>query len=359
MVYLNYQQNFVQPDFNEKPKLNKKRLGVIVLILFLATIGYFAFRLGGKSNIIEVKDEPTSFWQRVASIFKFASESIDPDYIMPAQEANRFDVLVLGLRGEDDPDAKDGGALLTDTIMVLSYNKTTKKSSLISIPRDLYVKISAGGGPAYGGDKKDKINTAYEYGYYHKNDGLNYTKDLISKITGVYIDKVVVLDFSSFEKIIDQVGGIDIVLSKPFEENQQWGREFSLPAGPNHLDGKNALYYARSRFSSSDFDRSRRQQEVIFALKNKLSSFNFWSDPFKIISTLNSVRLNVKTDINMWNAKELLDLARDVNFSEKIKKYVMTTDNILYESQADEAYILLPKGDNFIQIKQIFQDNLK
>ena len=92
-------------------------------------------------------------------------------------------------------------------------------------------------------------------------------KELVSKITGVYIDKAVILDFFSFEKIIDQVGGIDIVLENPFEEKQQWGYEFSLPAGPNHLDGKNALYYARSRFSSSDFDRSRRQQEVMFALK--------------------------------------------------------------------------------------------
>ena len=217
MVRLNDQHNFIQPDFNEKPRFNKKRLGVIVLILSLAAIGYF---LGGKSNTIEVQNEPTSLWQKVASIFNFASEPIDLDYIMPVGEPDRFDVLVLGLRGEDDPDAKDGGALLTDTIMVLSYDKITKKASLISIPRDLYVKTDK--------NKKDKINTAYE------NGGLNHMKELVSKITGVYIDKAVILDFFSFEKIIDQVGGIDIVLENPFEEKQQWGYEYSLPAGPNH-----------------------------------------------------------------------------------------------------------------------------
>lgn len=337
MVYLNDQRRF-----------NKKRLGVIVLTLFLAVFGYF---FSSKSNTFEVQNESNPFWQRVANIFNFAHEPIDPDYVMPVEEPDRFDMLVLGLRGEDDPNAKDGGALLTDTIMVLSYDKITKKSSLTSIPRDLYIRIDK--------NKKDKINTAYEYGYYHKNGGLNYAKELISKITGVYIDKAMVIDFSSFEKIIDQIGGIDIVLKNPFEEKQQWGYEFSLPAGPNHLDGQNALYYARSRFSSNDFDRSRRQQEVLFALKNKLTNLNFWSDPLKTVSILNSIRSNIKTDVNIWNTKELINLAKEVDSSEKIKKFVITTDNFLYESRANESYILLPKGDNFIQIKQLFQDNLK
>src|SRR3989344_5446403 len=273
MVYLNDQHNFTQPDFNEKPKFYKKRLGVIILILSLVVIGYFGFMLGTTPNTIEVNSESEPFWKRVASIFNFVPEPIDLDYIMPEQELNRFDVLILGLRGEDDKDAKDGGALLTDTIMILSYDKITKKASLISIPRDLYVKIDK--------NKKDKINTVYEYGYYHKNGGINYTKELISKITGVYIDKAVVLNFSSFEKIIDQVDGIDII------------------------------------------------------------------------------RSNIKTDINIWNTKEILDLSKEVSSSGKVKKYVITTDNLLYESRANESYILLPNGDNFIQIKQLFQDNLK
>ncbi len=349
MVYLNNPHNFIQSDFNEKPKFNKRRLGVIVLILSLVVGGYF---LGGRSNTVEVQNGPTSLWQRVASIFNFPfPEPVDPDYIMPSPEPDRFDILLMGIRGENDPDASDGGPLLTDSMIVLSYDKTTKKASIISIPRDLYVKIDK--------NKKDKINTAYEYGYYHKNGGINFAKELISKITGVYIDKAVVLDFSSFEKIIDQVGGIDIVLAQPFQEDKQWGFKFSLPAGPNHLDGKNALYYARSRFSSNDFDRSRRQQEVMFALKDKLTSLNFWSDPIKTLSILNSIRSNITTDINIFNTNELLSLSKEINSSGKIKKYIMTTDNLLYESRDSGSYILLPKGDNFTQIKQVFQDNLK
>ena len=93
MVYLNDQHNFIQPDFNEKLKFNKKRLGVIVLILVLLTVGYFSFALGSRSNTIEVQNESAPFWQKVASIFSFASEPIDPDYIMPAQEPDRFDEI--------------------------------------------------------------------------------------------------------------------------------------------------------------------------------------------------------------------------------------------------------------------------
>ncbi|MBI2064170.1 MAG: LCP family protein [Candidatus Yanofskybacteria bacterium] len=332
---------FEQPDFNERKSSRKSWIFIIIGLVMLVIVGF----AGGSSfKEIEVSEKPAPFWQKVASIFTFSEEE-DPDYIMPLEEKDRFDVLILGIRGEDDPDAQDAGALLTDTIMVFSFDKTAKKASIISIPRDLYVKI----------DKKKaaKINSIFE------NRGMKYTKEWISKITGVYIDKALVLDFSSFEKVIDAAGGIDITLAKPFEEKQQWGNSFYLPEGENHLDGKNALYYARSRFSSNDFDRSRRQQEVIFALKDKLAQHNWWTDPLKTLNILTAIKSNIQTDINIWNAKEILDLANEINSANKISKYVLSTENLVYESRANEAYILLPVGDNLTGIKQLFQDIIK
>lgn len=342
---------FIQPDFNTYQDQNKKRLKkVAILILILLLIGYGAFRLGSARNTIEINND-TTFWQKVASIFSFgASEPVDKDYIMPNKEENRFDILLLGIRGEDDPNAKDGGPLLTDTMMLLSYDKISKKASLVSLPRDLYVKINK--------NKKDKINAAYEYGYYN-NGGLTFIKDLVSKITGIYIDKAVVINFSSFEKIIDEIGGIDVTLAKPFEESNQWGYNFKLPAGLNHLNGQNALYYARSRYSSSDFDRSRRQQQVIFAVKDKLTHLDFWSSPLKTLTALNTVRNSITTDLNVWNTGDLLGIAKEINDSSKIIKYIISTDNLVYESRAENAYILLPVGDNFDKIKAFFQDILK
>ena len=332
---------FQQPDFNEHRPSRKSWMFVILLLAVLMIVG---FSVGSSSNEINVSGATAPFWQRVASIFTFEEEEKDPDYLMPAEEVNRLDILVLGVRGENDPDAADGGALLTDTIMLFSFDKTTKNASLVSIPRDFYVKIKK--------NKADKINTAYE------NIGLNSMKELVSKITGVYVDKAVVLDFSSFEKIINSVDGIDITLSKPFEEPEQWGYGFSLPAGKNHLDGKNALYYARSRFSSNDFDRSRRQQEVVLALKKKLSEHNWWTDPIKTIGILTTLGSGIKTDFNILNAKALIDLAGDINSADKLKRYVISIENLVYESRANGAYILLPVGDNLTQIKQLFQDIL-
>lgn len=274
----------------------------------------------------------------------------DPDYAMPDKESNRLDILVLGIRGANDPEATNGGPLLTDSMQVFSYDKVTKKSSLISIPRDLFVTIHD--------QKKDKINSAYEYGLSHSPNSLKFIKDKISQISGVYIDQVVVFDFSSFKEIVDALGGVDVTLTVPFSESQQWGASFSLPVGVNHLDGQNALYYARSRYSSSDFDRSRRQQQIMFAIKDKLLKLNFLNDPVKSFSILTLIRNDVKTDIGVWNFSELLDLVNKVKF-DQIKKSVISTDNLLIESKDNGAYILLPKSGTFADIKQLFQNNLK
>lgn len=339
---------FTQPDFNNYQNQNKKRLKrVAILILILLIIGYAAFQIGSSISTIEITNDMT-FWQKFTNIFSFnADEPADKDYVMPDKEENRFDILLLGIRGDDDPNAKDGGPLLTDTIMILSYDKTLKKASLISLPRDLYVKINK--------NKKDKINAAYEYGFYN-NEGIDFIKELISKITGIYIDKVIVINFSEFEKIIDEIGGIDITLTKPFEESGQWGYVFKLPTGVNHLNGQDALYYARSRYSSSDFDRSRRQQQVIFATKDKLTKLDFWSNPIKTLTALNTVRNSITTDLNIWSTGDLLNLAKEINDSAKITKYVISTENFVYESRVDNSYVLLPNGNNFDQIKQFFKN---
>lgn len=275
----------------------------------------------------------------------------DSDYAMPKDDPNRLNVLVLGIEGEDDSNSSVGGPLLTDSIEIFSFNKTTGKSSLISLPRDLIVNVHD--------NVQDKLNTVYEYGYYHTPDGLQFTKEKISEITGIYIDQAVIFDFSSFKQIVDSLGGIDVTLTQPFSETQQWGYTFSLPAGTDHLNGQAALYYARSRYTSTDFDRSRRQQQIILAIKDKLLKLNFFSDPIKVLGIINTIHNDVKTDIGIWNISDYLSLASKVKF-DQMNKYIISTDNLVVQSKAaDGAYILLPKGGNLQGIKQLFQDSLK
>src|SRR3989338_7760604 len=354
---------YPQSDFNyyiEEKRSKKKRL--FFLILGFVVLGYIFFNTSVFTKEFEINNKvadaedgfEATWFGRFANLLLFnrnKAAEIDTDYLMPEKEPDRLDILILGIRGEDDKDAAKAGALLTDTMIIFSHDQTTKKSSLISIPRDLYVKI---------GSKKDKINAAYEYGLYRK-EGTDYAKELISQITGVYIDNVIVVDFSSFEKLIDQLGGIDVTLAKPFKEESQWGYVFELPVGENHLKGKDALYYARSRYSTSDFDRASRQQQILFAIKTKLTELKIISDPIKILSVVNILGQNIKIDINIWNIKEVIDLGREIDTSPAVfKKQVLSVDNFLYQTVGPNGeYILLPNGDNFEQVKLLFQEILK
>ena len=350
-----------QSDSNQPQNFNKKRYIGVVFLVFLTTAFLFGMvKLGVGSHEIDVANEEGTLWQKMANLFTVSGEKEptiddDPDYVMPEDDKNRWNILIFGIRGEDDEYADEAGALLTDTIMVLSYDKTTKKTSLISIPRDLYVRIY--------GTKKDKINSAYEIGVLRKN-GLGFTKKLISRITGLYIDNVLVLDFSSFKQIVDDLGGVDITLDQPFTETQQWGYEFTLPVGPNHLEGQTALYYVRSRFSSSDFDRAQRQQKVIMAIKDKVLQLDLLADPIRTLTILNTIRKNINTDLNIWDAGSLLELSKEFESTgEKTKRFVITTENLVYEThiQTDvgNLYVLLPNGDNLQGIKELFQHILK
>ncbi len=327
----------------ERSKWPRGRTVFFIIIILL--LGAGMYRFGATKYSIAIENPLLHF------LYGQPAPVTDKNYVTPEKDDNRLDVLILGIRGQNDPDAVDGGPLLTDSIEVFSFDKTTHKSSLVSIPRDMFVMIHD--------DKKDKLNAAYEYGVDHTGDSLRFIEDKISQITGIYIDKVIVFDFSSFKDIVDALGGIDITLDKPFSESQQWGDSFSLPAGLNHLDGQSALYYARSRYSTSDFDRSRRQQQIMFAVKDKLLKLNFIGNPVKTFSILNIVRNDIHTDISIWDLKQFLDLTHQVNFA-GIKRSVLSTDNLLLESRGpDNTYILLPKTGDFSEIKQLFQDILK
>ena len=277
----------------------------------------------------------------------------DPNPI-PTEEPDRFDVLILGIRGEND--VKDGG-LLTDTIMLLSLDKKTGRNSLISIPRDFYVDMTGQLSNGKALHVKGKLNEVYAHGYSH-NEGLTFTSQMISRITGIRVDKAILFDFQAFDDIVETLGGIDVYLAQPFSEKTQWGYEFALPAGDNHLNGEQALYYVRSRYSSSDFDRAKRQQQVIFAIKNKAVALGFLGNPVKIGNLLSSLKGNVKTNVQLWEIKDMVALADQVKPA-TLKTAILSTDNYLDQTHdASGSYILTPKGDSPSLIRDYFKNIL-
>lgn len=336
-----------------------KRPSFYIWLVLVILVAWGAYRFGIIYNTISV-DNGNSFWHGVAGIFNFGgSENPSaggPDYFpMPEPEANRLDVLLLGLRGDDEQAIEEEGGLLTDSIMLVSIDKVNKKSAIVSIPRDLYVDINVKIGKGEKLRIKSRVNEVYERGL-AKNEGVGISKQLFSKLSGVYIDYAIVLDFNAFKEVVNTLGGIDIKLAKSFEEKNQWGYEFSLPAGDSHLDGERALYYVRSRYSTSDFDRARRQQEVIVAVKNKALSLGFLSNPTRIASLMSNLKNNIRTDFKIWDIGDFLSLVNAVG-AKKVIHHVLTTENLLYETKTEKGeYILLPKENNYGSIRDLFQN---
>ncbi|MEK7638364.1 MAG: LCP family protein [Patescibacteria group bacterium] len=328
--------DYAQPTL---PKPRRRYLRYVLWVVIAAVMGYGAVLLAGKIHnaTVSVVNHLTGNSGTADIGSKIIPIDKDPQYQMPDNDKNRLDILVLGIRGKDDI---ANGGLLTDTILLFSLNTKTGASALTSIPRDLTVRITD--------EKTEKINTVYAH------YGLGGTKKLFSRITGVAVDNIVVVDFEAFRSVVDTLGGITVTLDRPFEESQQWGYEFKLPAGKNDLNGEQALYYARSRYGTSDFDRSRRQMQVIMAIREKAATLDLTGDPLKAFEVISAVRKHIETDLNIFDIGAIKDLLAQQDQLGHIKRYSLTTENILYETMANGIYELLPRDGTLAHIKKFF-----
>lgn len=314
---------------------------------------------------------------------------------LQGEEEGRINILLLGMRGENVP----GGGTLADTIMVVSIKPETNQVSFLSIPRDLYVD-----NPNLGA--KSKINAVYSYGQQDgKNNGIGGMKEVVGKVVGQEIHYAIVLNFKGFVDLIDKLGGIEVSLDKPFEEAMQFneervcdsyvftkptgnfeykyhtrkdgskyvaatyklctnpnvecGGDFKLPAGEQTLSGEKALCYARSRVTSSDFDRARRQQVIIEKIIQKATSVGVLTDFEKMNGMAEILGDNLKTDLELWELKRLYEMQQKMQSPEKTQKVLENSaEGLLYApAETKEAgYILLPIGDNYDKISQMFRD---
>jgi len=180
----------------------------------------------------------------------------------PAAPDRRLSVLLIGLDGSMERTTR------ADVLMIATLDPGGRSAGLLSIPRDLYVTINTPRGAI-----RNKINTAYTFGQLYKapGGGPGLAMRTVESATGVHIDHYALVDFAGFSRIIDALGGIDITVEKPLRDPfTGW----SFKAGLQHMDGKTALRYARTRYMDSDFQRTRRQQQVILAIRDKVLSLN-------------------------------------------------------------------------------------
>ena len=165
-------------------------------------------------------------------------------------------VLIMGV----DKRVDDVGR--SDTLMIATIDPNFDQATLLSIPRDTRVKIRGRG--------YDKINAAFAYG------GVSLTESTVENFLGIDIDHYIMVDTSSFVKIIDAIGGVDIDVEKRMYYEDPWddngGLVIDLYPGQQHMDGKTAVTYVRYRDSEGDIGRVKRQQAFMTACMDKVTS---------------------------------------------------------------------------------------
>jgi LCP family protein required for cell wall assembly len=185
----------------------------------------------------------------------------------PWNGSSRVTILLMGL---DYRDWQAGvGAPRSDSMMLISVDPITKWVSLLSIPRDLWVEIP--------GFQHNRINTAYSSGEGNRlpGGGPGLAMRTVESVIGVPIQYYIVLDFSTFERMIDEIGGVDVLVEERIKISPIGRDSLWLEAKPYHLDGAEALAYARVRKASGgDFSRAGRQQQVAMAILDRVIGFD-------------------------------------------------------------------------------------
>jgi len=260
------------------------------------------------------------------------------------EDQGRVNIMLMGIPGPgDDVEGPD----LTDTLIVASLSTAPEgKSVLFSLPRDLYVKV-----PGYG---NTKINAVYEIGNNQEaNSGGELIAGIAGDVLGLEIPYYVRVDFSGFEKLIDELGGVTITVDKDLYDDKyptpSKGYEVvDIKAGTYTMDGTMALKFARSRQSTSDFDRAARQQKVILAIRDKAKQMEWLSNPAKAISIMDILTDHLATNMKISEMKRLINLMQDFDVSKLVNKvFDDSPTGLLYGTRANEIYVLLPVGDDY------------
>jgi LCP family protein required for cell wall assembly len=363
--------------------MRKKRNPLWVLVIFLVIVfGFFIYKTSG--------------------LYPFLFQLVFNKGVALKQTNNNINVLLLGIGG-----GSHDGPNLTDTIIVATINQKTNKIILTSIPRDLWVPDLT--------MQIKKINGAYSDGEAkRKGGGLIEAEAIMGKITGQNIDYGVRIDFSGFVKAVDVLGGLDVNVDNTFDDNaypisgkendscgytaddiaafiatasaeqEQWVKfscrykHLHFDKGLTHMDGETALEFVRSRHAlgaeGSDFARSKRQEKIIKAFKDKVLSTQTLINPVKVIELYNILSGSIDTDIKQSEFDDFIRLANQVRTAKIVSSVVDTGDeqtnrpglliNPPISSEYGYSWTLIPRtgNGNFSEIQnyltcEISKDN--
>jgi LCP family protein required for cell wall assembly len=252
--------------------------------------------------------------------------------------SERVNILVMGL---DYRDWEGGGPSRTDTMILTTIDPVTRSAGIFSIPRDLWVDIPGFG---YG-----KINTAYYLGELYQVDGGGPALAIqtVEKLLGVEINYYAQVDFNAFVEFVDLIGGIDVEVPESLRIDPLGPKNtIYLDPGLQHLDGEQALAYARNRDTiGSDFDRAKRQQQVIMAIRDQVINLELMPELLQKSPLIyQQLASGVRTNMNLETILSLARLAVSIS-KEGIIQRSIGPDQVTMSISPDGLDILLPDTD--------------
>ncbi len=213
----------------------------------------------------------------------------------------RFNVLLVGL------DTRPGEPPHTDTLILVTIDPAHRVVGMLSVPRDLWVEI-----PGYG---QERINAAYSIGEARSpGSGMQLLKATMARVLGVTVHYYAMVDYRGLVKIIDTIGGVTIDVAMPIKDDEFPTEDFGytriyIPAGLQHMDGTTAMQYARSRHADSDFGRSKRQQQVLMAIRDQGIRLDLFP---KLPTLISNLADTVRTDLNVLQIGSLARLGLQI-----------------------------------------------
>jgi len=243
------------------------------------------------------------------------------------QPPKQINVLLLG----SDRRPWDTG-FRTDTIILVTLNSELDQVNITSFPRDLYLNL-----PGWG---MGRINTAWTYG------GRNLMMSTFEQNFGIIPDYYVLIDFSSFKKIVDGLDGLTIHVAEPVSDYRA-GYWITIPAGEIQMDADQILWYVRTRKTTNDIARNRRQQEVLRALFEKLLSLNAIR---RAPEFYNFYKESVKTNIEFVNVLTWLPLVAKMAQNPNIHQYFITYKQVYDWITPEGAMVLIPNQEALMNV---------
>ncbi|PLX28465.1 hypothetical protein C0581_02170 [Candidatus Parcubacteria bacterium] len=351
--------NFLHKQLDEQPpKRGRKKWVFLLVIIGILGLLIYSYASANKERFLNPLDydpvtlepkEPEGFFKKLTYLVFHKETKLE------GQRDDRINVLILGMGGPGHD-----GPYLTDTIMIASVRPSDNDVALVSIPRDMGVKIKD-----YG---TRKINHANHFGEMEKeNWGAAFATEVISETFDIDIPYYIRVDFQAFEDIINEVGGVRVNVDRTFTDymypapNDRY-QTISFATGPQTMDGSTALKFVRSRHGGngegSDFARAARQQKVILALKEKVLSFGTLTNPVRIKKVIDALERHMTTNMEFDEILELVRIARSLD-TDKITTLVL--DNgvngyLVNSTGANGAFLLYPRTGNYDEINSAIEN---